>query len=67
MENRTIGKKIKCEKNSKCIKNILLNNNQELIIIAGQGSNNILILFSSLIQRTSTPLSINNDIEFKIV
>ena len=67
LENRTIGKKIKCEKNSKCIKNILLNNNQELIIIAGQGSNNILILFSSLIQRTSTPLSINNDIEFKIV
>ena len=67
LENRSIGKKIKCEKNSKCIKNILLNKNQELIITSGQGSNSILILFSSLIQQTSTPLSINNDIEFKIV
>ena len=63
LEKKPIDKKIKLEKKIICIKNILLNKNQELIITAGRNSNDIIILFSSLNQQIATPLRINNIFE----
>ena len=48
LSDGSIEKKIKCKKKIICIKNITLNQKEELIIAAGKNSGNIFIFFSSL-------------------
>ena len=52
LDNKKAQKLIKCQSSLMCVKKILLNEKEEILITAGENNNNIFVLFSS-----ATPIS----------